>query len=557
MNQNLRTLLAATLSMMIVVGWQHFFVPEKIPEEGNITSEEESFEERIEEEQNKAGLDITIDDGFKNNTRVPFENEFMFGSVNMIGAQIDNLILKKYQESDGDDLVLLAPEFADEPNFMRIAWQAKQGIELPTNQTIWSSQKGVNNEIILSWTNKQNILFKIEITHDNVYLFKINTTVDSSKANIETTNLKIRGYISMERSRNPSIADSMILHEGPIGVIDKKLKEVNFSKVNEDNYSFTKNDRVDWVGFSDKYWLVTFIPNDNDGLIGNVESTFSNDWGKEKYQMDIMLKLHALNKDVISQSFMLFAGAKSIEVLDAYEKSLNIPMFDRAVDLGFLYFITKPIFLVLNYFYKMLGNFGLAIMLLTVITKILLFPLAYKGAKSMNKIKKIQPKINKLKEQYNGNTVLFQQALVALYKKEKVNPAAGCLPIILQMPIFFALYKVLYVTIEMRHAPFFWWITDLSAPDSTTLFNLFGLIPWQPPLLLMIGILPVLMSLTMYIQQQMNPQPTDNTQAMVMKMMPLFLLFMFAQFPSGLLIYWTWSNIISIIQQIVIKYMPE
>jgi YidC/Oxa1 family membrane protein insertase len=232
-------------------------------------------------------------------------------------------------------------------------------------------------------------------------------------------------------------------------------------------------------------------------------------------------------------------------------------MFDRAVDLGFLYFITKPIFLVLNYFYKALGNFGLAIMLLTVITKVLLFPLAYKSAKSMNKIKKIQPKINKLKEQYVGNTVLFQQALVALYKKEKVNPAAGCLPIILQMPIFFALYKVLYVTIEMRHAPFFWWITDLSAPDSTTFFNLFGLIPWQPPLLLMVGILPVLMSLTMYIQQQMNPQPTDSTQAMVMKMMPLFLLFMFAQFPSGLLIYWTWSNIISIIQQMVIKYMPE
>jgi YidC/Oxa1 family membrane protein insertase len=196
-------------------------------------------------------------------------------------------------------------------------------------------------------------------------------------------------------------------------------------------------------------------------------------------------------------------------------------------------------------------------MLLTVLTKILLFPLAYKSVKSMNRIKAIQPKINKLKEQYDGNTILFQQALVSLYKKEKVNPASGCLPIILQMPVFFALYKVLYVTIEMRHAPFFLWLTDLSAPDSTTVFNLFGLIPWDPPLFLMIGILPILMSLTMFIQQQLNPQPTDQTQAIVMKIMPLMLLFMFAQFPSGLLIYWTWSNIISIMQQVLIRFLPD
>lgn len=232
-------------------------------------------------------------------------------------------------------------------------------------------------------------------------------------------------------------------------------------------------------------------------------------------------------------------------------------MFDRAVDLGFLYFITKPIFLVLNYFYNLLGNFGLAIMLLTVLTKILLFPLAYKSVKSMNNIKKIQPKITKLKEQYANNNMLFQQSLISLYKKEKINPASGCLPIVLQMPIFFALYKVLYVTIEMRHAPFFLWINDLSAPDSTTIFNLFGLISWQPPLFLMIGVLPIAMSVTMFLQQMMNPQPTDPTQALMMKMMPVFLLFMFAQFPSGLLLYWTWSNIISIGQQFLIKHLPE
>lgn len=551
MDQNLRTLLAATLSMMIVVGWQYFFVSEEI----GVQLEEENVEERIEEERHEAELKNTIEDGFKNNTRVKFENEFFAGSVNLVGGQIDDLILKRYKEQDGDNLVLLAPEFSEEPNFIKIGWKAKEVIDIPTSKTVWQSCGSNNDKVILSWTNSQNIIFKVEITHDDVYLIKINTTVDTSQADVNDE--KIRGYVSMQRSRNASITDSMILHEGAIGVIDGKLKEIDFSKVHEENYKFTKDNKIDWVGFSDKYWLVSFISTDKDGLAGNVISTFSNDWGKEKYQMDILLKTHKLDEKVISQSFMLFAGAKSIEVLDAYGKSLDIPMFDRAVDLGFLYFITKPIFLILNYFYKMLGNFGLAIMLLTVLTKILLFPLAYKSVKSMNKIKKIQPKINKLKEQYEGNSMLFQQALVNLYKKEKVNPAAGCLPIILQMPIFFALYKVLYVTIEMRHTPFFWWINDLSAPDSTTLFNLFGLIPWQPPLFLMIGILPILMSLTMSIQQHLNPQPTDNTQAVIMKMMPLFLLFMFAQFPTGLLIYWTWSNIISIIQQLVIKYLPE
>ncbi len=551
MNQNLRTLLAATLSMIIIVSWQHFFVREEIGSQ----LEEDIVEEKIAKERHEPELKSTIEDGFKNKTRVKFENEFISGSVNLVGAQIDDLILKKYKEKNRDNLVLLAPEFTDEPNFIKLGWKAKEGIELPTNKTIWQSYYSNDDKLVLTWTNSQKILFKIEITNDDRYLIKINTTVDSSQTAVSCE--KIRSYLSMQRSRNASIADSMILHEGPIGVVDGKLKEIEFSKVHEENYKFTKDNKINWIGFSDKYWLVSFIPNDQDGIAGNITSSFSNDWGKEKYQIDILLKSHKLDEKFISESFMIFAGAKSIEMLDAYEKHLNITMFDRAVDLGFLYFITKPIFLVLNYFYKMIGNFGLAIMLLTVITKILLFPLAYKSVKSMNKIKKIQPKINRLKEQYEGNSMLFQQALVTLYKKEKVNPAAGCLPIILQMPIFFALYKVLYVTIEMRHAPFFGWITDLSAPDSTTIFNLFGLLPWQPPLFLMVGILPILMSLTMFIQQQMNPQPTDNTQATFMKMMPLFLLFMFSQFPTGLLIYWTWSNIISIIQQLVIKYLPD
>ena len=369
MDQNLRTLLAATLSMMIVVGWQYFFVSEEIGEQ----LEKEFVEESIEEERYEAKLQDTIEDGFKNNTRVRFENEFVSGSVNLVGAQIDNLILKKYKEKDGDNLVLLAPDFANEPNFVKIGWKAKEGIDLPTNKTIWQSCGSNNDKVVLNWTNSQNIIFKVEISHDDIYLFKINTTVDTSQSNIDNDLIKIRGYLSIERSRNASITDSMILHEGAVSVIDNKLKEIDFSKIHQEHYKFTKDNKIDWIGFSDKYWLVTFIPANKDEIAGNVTSSFSNEWGKEKYKIDILLKPHTLDEKIISESFSLFAGAKSIEVLDLYEKRLNITMFDRAVDLGFLYFITKPIFLILNYFYKMLGNFGLAIMLLTVLTKILLF----------------------------------------------------------------------------------------------------------------------------------------------------------------------------------------
>lgn len=555
MEQNIRTILAALLSMLIIIGWQHFFVSQEVKHKVE--------EEIIEEREYKASIESTVEDGFKNDTRVAFTNDFISGSINLVGAQIDDLILKKYNDADQKNVLLLKPGFSSEPNFIKIGWKVisksnqNQAIELPTSNTIWTLEEHSDRKIVVFWKSSQNILFKINIALDDIYLFNIKTTVDLSESQVQDSNIKIRAYVSMQRSRNALIADSMILHEGPIGVVDGQLKEIDFAKVKADNYKFTKNDKIEWFGFSDKYWLVTFIPADHEGITGSVSSVFSNEWNQEKFNIDLLLKSHQLDEQIISDSFMIFAGAKSIEVLDAYQKSLNISMFDRAVDLGFLYFITKPIFLLLNYFYKILGNFGLAIMLLTILTKILLFPLAYKSVKSMNRIKRIQPKIQKLKMQYEGNTMQFQQALVSLYKKEKVNPAAGCLPIVLQMPIFFALYKVLYVTIEMRNAPFFLWINDLSAPDPTSLFNLFGLVPWQPPVFLMIGVLPLLMSLTMFIQQSLNPQPTDQVPAMMMKMMPLMLLFMFAQFPSGLLLYWTWSNIISIIQQIVIKYLPE
>jgi YidC/Oxa1 family membrane protein insertase len=561
MEQQIRMIAAAVLSVIIITAWQYFFVSEPVQE----VHEEKVIEQPFEDATPTITQTKTVEDGFRDNSRVKFQNDYVSGSINLIGAQIDDLMLKKYdtEVDNNQNVTLLSPDFSENPNIIRIDWRTptKKGIndlveqiELPKSNTLWSVDSSSSEKnILIHWTNSQGIAFKIEIFLDDKYMFDIKTVIDSSNSSFDIKDTQIRGHVSMQRTRNALISDNMILHEGAIGVSDGKLKEVSFSDLQNEKI----NQKFEWLGFSDKYWLVAAISKEKDKVLGSFTSGFSNEWDETKFQMDMFLPLHKSAEKIIQDSFMIFAGAKSIEILDHYENKYNIQMFDRAVDLGFLYFITKPIFLVLNYFYKLLGNFGLAIMLLTVLTKILLFPLAYKSVKSMNNIKKIQPKITKLKEQYAGNNMLFQQALVTLYKKEKVNPASGCLPIILQMPIFFALYKVLYVTIEMRHAPFFLWIHDLSAPDSTTIFNLFGLIPWEPPLFLMIGVLPIAMSLTMFLQQMMNPQPTDPTQAFMMKLMPIFLLFMFAQFPSGLLLYWTWSNIISIGQQFLIKYLPE
>ena len=562
MEQHTRIIFAAILSVIIITTWQYFIIPQTSEGTHNIEVVEDSEKINLFETNDNTIIKQgkTIADGYNDHTRVNFENDYISGSINLIGAQLDNLILKKYQLDDqSDNVTLLSPEFIGQTNLVKIDWKTSSknpsAIELPNSETKWHAIKHTQNNIIIEWINKENIRFIIDITLDDKYMFNIKTIVDTSHAIYALTNEMLRGHISMQRMRKAEISDSMMLHEGAIGVIDSKLKEINFTDIQSEQYKTTKNQQIDWMGFSDKYWLVSVIPTSSNA-IGSFFSHFSEQWNDDKFQMDLYLNKHNLDEKIIQDSFMLFAGAKSIDILDSYGQKLNIKMFDRAVDLGFLYFITKPIFIVLNYFYELIGNFGLAIMLLTVLTKILLFPLAYKSVKSMNNIKKIQPQVTKLKEQYSDN-MLFQQKLLALYKKENVNPASGCLPIILQMPIFFALYKVLYVTLEMRHAPFFLWIHDLSAPDSTTIFNLFGLIQWQPPLFLMIGVLPLLMSLTMFLQQLMNPQPTDPTQAAMMKLMPLFLLFMFARFPSGLLLYWTWSNILSIGQQFIIKYLPE
>jgi YidC/Oxa1 family membrane protein insertase len=333
-------------------------------------------------------------------------------------------------------------------------------------------------------------------------------------------------------------------------VLGGKLEEIDYDDLRDDG-DIELASVGGWLGITDKYWLSALIPDQQ----GEIKATFRHHVtdGQDRYQVDYLRPAMTLAPgQAIEASERVFAGAKEVQLLDRYKEAYGIPLFDRAVDFGWFYFLTKPLFHVLHFFYKLVGNYGVAILLLTLLVKILFFPLANKSYRAMSKMKKLQPEMMRLREQFGDDKMRMNQELMGLYKKEKVNPISGCLPIIVQIPVFFALYKVLFVSIEMRHAPFFGWIRDLSAPDPTTLFNLFGLIPWDPPAFLMIGIWPLLMGATMLLQTKLNPQPADPMQARIMMMLPLMFIFLFATFPAGLVIYWTWNNVLSISQQWVI-----
>ena len=354
-----------------------------------------------------------------------------------------------------------------------------------------------------------------------------------------------RKYIAVEKAVN-------ILHQGPIGCIDKNLKEYSYDDIKDKKSEKFAASKVDWIGITDKYWLSSLIPDKSSNYSSNFNYALKQ--GTERYQVDFISPVQIIKPgENFSIKSRIFAGVKKVDLLDKYEKQYDIKLFDRAIDFGWFYIITKPVFYAMNFFYGYVGNFGVSILIVTVIIKLLMFTLANKSYRSMKKMKNLQPEIDRIKNLYSDDKARLNQEIMALYKKEKVNPVAGCLPILVQIPVFFSIYKVLYVTIEMRQAPFYGWIKDLSAPDPTTIFNLFGLLPFLPPSFLMIGAWPILMAITMFLQQKMSPEPADPMQAQVMKFMPLIFLFMFSSFPVGLLIYWSWNNILSIIQQYYIN----
>jgi YidC/Oxa1 family membrane protein insertase len=486
--------------------------------------------------------------------RVKIDTPRLHGSIDLVGARLDDLTLANYHETvdpKSPEVVLLTPPGTRDPYLAEFGWvAASPDVKVPGPQTRWTASGGPltpTNPVTLTWDNGQGLLFTRTISVDSNYMFTVRDVVRNNGSNP----VKLLPYGLISRTGTPNVAGYYILHEGLIGYLGGSLQEVKYSSLSPG----TPVDHASsggWLGFTDKYWLTSLIPPQNEAVKARFIHTL--DGGIDRYQADYLGPEVTVAPDgTAGSSARFFAGAKEVNLLDAYKDS-GIPLFDRAIDFGWFYFLTKPIFLILQFFYEILGNFGLAILLLTLCVKLLFFPLANKSYNAISKMKLLQPEIQKLRERFPDDKARQQQEMMALYKRVGANPLAGCLPIVIQIPVFFALYKVLFVTIEMRHAPFFGWIHDLSAPDPTSFVNLFGLIPLTPPALLMIGAWPLIMGLTMFLQQKLNPQPVDPVQARMFMLLPIVFTYMLAAFPAGLVIYWAWNNLLSIGQQWAIMH---
>jgi YidC/Oxa1 family membrane protein insertase len=489
--------------------------------------------------------------------RVAIATPRLKGSITLKGGRIDDLILADYRETlkkNSPPITLFNPRGVKDAYFAEFGWiaAAKNGAPktaVPDADTVWTPSSTTltpDQPVTLTWDNGQGLVFSRTYEIDNNFMFKITQAVVNKGKNP----VELFPYGLVSRQGTPKTSGFYILHEGLLGVNNGELKEVDYDELQEQKLE-SSTGTGGWIGITDKYWLTALIPNKD------AEVTKRYVYRKagviDTYQVDFLGTGVSVAPGASGNAEnRLFAGAKQVRILDAYEESLGIERFDLAIDWGWFYFLTRPIFYGLLWLEVHVGNLGLAILLLTVGLKIAFFPLANKSYESMSKMKKLQPEMLKLRERYGDDKVKLNEEMMALYKREGTNPASGCLPILLQIPVFFALYKVLFVTIEMRHAPFFGWIQDLSAPDPTTMFNLFGLIPWTPPDFLMIGVWPLLMGISMFLQQKLNPQPTDPIQARIMMFLPLVFTFLLATFPAGLVIYWTWNNLLSIAQQWVI-----
>ncbi|HEY9164181.1 MAG TPA: membrane protein insertase YidC [Magnetovibrio sp.] len=497
----------------------------------------------------------TLQELIQADPRVIIKTPSVTGSFSLKGGRIDDLILNGYNDTLDEDsakIRLLTPRGALDAYYAEYGWVGAN-VKLPDGNTVWTAdrtQLDPANPVTLTWDNGQGLTFSRTIAIDNDFMFTITQRVANNSAAAVTLN----PFALVTRWGTPELSGLYILHEGPLGVFDETLKEVGYSDLLEDGPQ-TFATTGGWIGFTDKYWLTALIPDQATAV--NARMLYTKTGLIEKYQSDFVGSATTVEPGAaIESTSRLFAGAKRVTLLDQYSESLNIKNFDLAIDFGMLYFLTKPIFYALHMIYGVVGNFGIAILLLTVAIKAVLFPLANKSYVAMSKMKKLGPEIKKLQERFKDDKMRLNQEMMALYKKEKANPAAGCLPMLVQIPIFFALYKVLLVTIEMRHAPFFGWIQDLSSHDPLSMWTLFGLIPWDHtaliPGVLDIGVWPIIMGFTMWLQQRLNPQPTDPIQAKMFMYLPFVFTFLLANFSAGLVIYWAWNNALSIVQQWVI-----
>ena len=541
---------AISLSAAVIILYSLFFAPTKEDlkqiEVTKTESQKNSDTPSIEKNENFSK--ISRKDALKENDRILFENNSIVGSISLKGATIDDLTFKEYNTKldSKDKVTLLSPRNVEDGYFVESGYvTTNKNIDVPNSSTLWkiSGNKKLTNKnpIKLAWSNSQGITFEKHISLDDQFLFSIKEKVINSSN--KTYNFYSYGQII--RNKLPIISGFYILHEGFLSVLDDELIEEDYDDIQEKK--FTQTAQEGFLGISDKFWITSVIPPKGKEF----KTTFDY---KNKFRANyISTKGTEVGANSsIEQEIQIIIAAKRVSTIDGYAENLKINKFDLAIDWGFMYFITKPLFYILDYFFKLLGNYGLAIIAVTICIRLAFFPLANFSFKSMGKMKLLAPEMARLKELHKDDKMKLQQEMMALYKKEKVNPMSGCLPILVQIPVFFALYKVLFVTIEMRQMPFYGWIKDLSERDPTSLFNLFGLLPYDVPSFLVIGAWPVAMGVSMWVQQKLNPAPTDPMQAKIFMFFPLFLTIILAPFPAGLVIYWTVNNILTMAQQVFI-----
>ena len=546
-------LMAIVLSSLVLIGWAVFFEPPVIEQktvEKTVTENDDLSSPSINEESKKIENEISRNDVINNTKRVKIENENIIGSISLKGGIIDDVTFKNYKEKlDGEkNVTFLNPRNSSKEYFIETGWASSgdNNTKLPLINTIWkikgNKKLTPNNPVILEWDNGDNLIFTKKIELDNKFLFRITQSI-KNKSN---KSYQFYPYAQISKKGKPDSMKIYILHEGFIGVFGDELKEEDYEDIEKEK--FTISSSKGWLGITDKYWLTAIVP--EKGKEFKAEFISKN----QKYRANYIIKeASVINPgSTITSKIDTFVAAKEVAAIDSYAEKLNIEKFDLAIDWGWFYFFTKPLFFIIDYFFKLTGNFGWAIVIITALVRLIFFPLANYSFKSMAKMKILQPEMLRLKELHKDDKVKLQQEMMALYKREKVNPISGCLPVLIQIPFFFAIYKMLYVTLEMRHQPFFGWIKDLSERDPTSVFNLFGLIPWDPPTFLMIGAWPILMGISMWIQQKLNPTPPDPIQAKIFMFFPIFLTIILAPFPSGLVVYWTVNNILTIAQQWVI-----
>ncbi len=566
--------LAIALSVLVIVGWNYFYGWPQMQRAHQTQRSAQSTDAvspatgvtgaaspvvtngQVPATPNPAGPEsaMTREQVLAEGPRVPLDTRSLAGSIALKGARIDDVSLKNYRTTTDPNspiIELLSPSGSPHPFYAEVGFVGQPGVSvpLPGADTVWTADGDkltAEKPLTLTWNNGQGLTFTRVISVDDQYMFTVKDTV----ANAGRAPVTLFPYSLIARHGKPETSNYAVLHEGLIGVIgDKGLQEIKYDAMEKEAGGTRTLDATGgWMGITDKYWAAAVAPLQDVAYKARFSATGAAQ--PKNYQTDVLQNAETVAPGASMEATThVFAGAKESDTINKYQADYHIQKFDLLIDWGWFWFITQPLFKVLDFFYKLTGNFGVAILIVTVMIKALFFPLANRSYTSMAKMKRLQPQLAAIRERFPDDKAKQQQATMELYKKDKINPVAGCLPMVVQIPVFFALYKVIFITIEMRHAPFFGWIKDLSSPDPTSVFNLFGLIPWTPPHPLMIGVWPLIMGVSMFLQMKMNPEPPDPVQKTMFTYMPLIFTYMLSSFPSGLVIYWTWNNTLSVIQQ--------